>query len=85
MNPYSGAASRSSSGASSPADDVQPNTPRFPVELVGSSGGGNGGGGDERKYGRGGLGVVEHPAILRPGFGAGMSSRLSGPFLAELE
>lgn len=82
MNPYSGPASTSSSGASSPADDMQPNTPRFSVGLVGSSAAGAG---DERKYGRAGLRVAEHPAILRPGFGAGRSSRLSGPFLAELE
>lgn len=83
MNPYTARSSAASSGGSSPADEVQPNTPQFPAELVGS------GGSDGRKYDyRGGASEMDHPAILRPGYGSGMSARLSGPFLsqyAELE
>lgn len=90
LNPYARFASRTSSwsgssGGSSPSDYEQPNTPQFPTALVCSSSLRNGGGGDgdARKYGPRVAVVAEHPAILRPGAGAGMASRLSGPFLAE--
>lgn len=95
LNPY-GPRSAGSSGESSPVDEEQPNTPDFPTgQPVGGPSLLRGCGiSDEWKHhhhhhqqchSQGG--IVDHPAILRPGFGAtmSMSSRLSGPFLAELE
>lgn len=81
LNPYAKSGS-CSSGGSSPSDDYeQPGTPEFPAELMGLSLRGAYGG-DERKPGWEVVGA-EYPAILRPGVGAGMTSRLSGPFLTE--